>query len=68
LFCEHAVLQQGMPISVWGTADENEKVTVTLAGHTASRVCRCRPPTRTERVHDRGSRQDISFRDGEDRS
>lgn len=38
LFCEHAVLQQGMPIPVWGTADENEKVTVALAGQTVSTV------------------------------
>ncbi|HEY8994555.1 MAG TPA: sialate O-acetylesterase [Lacunisphaera sp.] len=38
LFCEHAVLQQGVPIPVWGTADENEKVTVTLAGQTVSTV------------------------------
>ncbi|HLP08408.1 MAG TPA: sialate O-acetylesterase [Opitutaceae bacterium] len=40
LFCEHAVLQQGMPIPVWGTADDNEKVTVTLAGETASTIAR----------------------------
>jgi sialate O-acetylesterase len=40
LFCEHAVLQQGMPIPVWGTADENERVTVTLAGETVSTVTR----------------------------
>lgn len=40
LFCDHAVLQQGMPVPVWGTADEGEKVTVTLAGQTASTVTR----------------------------
>ncbi len=38
LFCEHAVLQQGMAIPVWGTADENEKVTVTLANQTVATV------------------------------
>src|SRR5947209_17455022 len=38
LFCEHAVLQQGMPIPIWGTADENDNGTVTLAGQTASTV------------------------------
>jgi sialate O-acetylesterase len=30
LFSDHAVLQSGMPIPVWGTADPGEKVTVTL--------------------------------------
>ena len=40
LFCDHAVLQQGMPIPVWGTADDGEKVTVELAGQTASTVAR----------------------------
>lgn len=40
LFCDHAVLQQGGPIPVWGTADEGEKVTVTLAGQTVSTVAR----------------------------
>src|SRR5687768_12851224 len=40
LFCDHAVLQQGAPIPVWGTADDGEKVTVTLAGQTASTVAR----------------------------
>lgn len=40
LFCDHAVLQQGVPIPVWGTADAGEKVTVTLAGATASAVAR----------------------------
>lgn len=38
LFCDHAVLQQGMAIPVWGTADENERVTVTIADQTASAV------------------------------
>ncbi|HEY0943700.1 MAG TPA: sialate O-acetylesterase, partial [Opitutaceae bacterium] len=40
LFCDHAVLQQGMPIPVWGTADDGEKVTVALAGETVSTVAR----------------------------
>jgi sialate O-acetylesterase len=40
LFCDHAVLQQGRPIPVWGTADEGEVVTVTMAGQTASTVAR----------------------------
>jgi sialate O-acetylesterase len=30
LFSDHAVLQSGMPIPVWGAADPGEKVTVTL--------------------------------------
>ena len=38
LFCDHAVLQQGMTIPVWGTADENERVTVTIAGQSAVTV------------------------------
>ena len=38
LFCDHAVLQQGQPIPVWGTADSGEKITVSLAGETASTV------------------------------
>jgi sialate O-acetylesterase len=40
LFCDHAVLQQGRPIPVWGTADEGEAVTVTMAGRTVSTVAR----------------------------
>ncbi len=28
LFCDSAVLQQGVPVPVWGAADEGEKVTV----------------------------------------
>jgi sialate O-acetylesterase len=38
LFCDHAVLQQGAPIPVWGTADEGEKVTVEIAGQKATTV------------------------------
>jgi sialate O-acetylesterase len=32
LFSDHMVLQQGMSVPVWGWADPNEKVTVTIAG------------------------------------
>lgn len=40
LFCDHAVLQQGLPIPVWGTAADGENVTVTLAGQTVSTQAR----------------------------
>lgn len=33
-FSDHAVLQQGLPVPVWGTADAGEKVAVTCAGQT----------------------------------
>jgi len=33
-FTDHAVLQRGQPIPVWGTADVGEKVTVTFDGQT----------------------------------
>ena len=32
VFSDHAVLQRGKPIAVWGTADPGEKVTVALGG------------------------------------
>ncbi len=32
LFCDNAVLQQGMPVPVWGTADDEAKVTVQIQG------------------------------------
>src|SRR5688500_2818097 len=35
VFTEHMVLQQGIPAPVWGTAEANEQVTVTVAGQTA---------------------------------
>src|SRR5687768_11022529 len=35
LFVDHMVLQQGIPAPVWGTAEPNEPVTVTVAGQTA---------------------------------
>lgn len=36
LFTDNAVLQQGMPIPVWGTASADEKVTVEFAGQKVS--------------------------------
>jgi len=36
LFSDNMVLQQGMRVPVWGTADNGEKVTVTFAGQTVS--------------------------------
>jgi sialate O-acetylesterase len=36
LFSDHMVLQQGMPVPVWGTADANEAVTVTLGEQKAT--------------------------------
>lgn len=40
LFTDHAVLQQGMDIPVWGWADTGEAVNVTIGGSTASTVAR----------------------------
>lgn len=34
LFSDHAVLQRGQPVPVWGTADAGEEVSVSLAGQT----------------------------------
>jgi len=36
VFSDHAVLQQGVPLPVWGWADPGEDVTVSLAGQTRS--------------------------------
>ena len=36
LFSDHAVLQSGMPVPVWGTADPGEKVAVTFEGKTTT--------------------------------
>ena len=36
LFSDGVVLQQGMPVPVWGTASDGEKVTVTCQGQTVS--------------------------------
>jgi sialate O-acetylesterase len=38
LFSDHAVLQSGMDVPVWGTADPGEKVTVSLNGRSKSTV------------------------------
>lgn len=38
LFSDHAVLQSGMPVPVWGTADAGEKVTVTLGKQKQSTI------------------------------
>jgi sialate O-acetylesterase len=40
LFTDGAVLQQGMPVPVWGTAADGEKVTVTLQEQTVSTTAR----------------------------
>ena len=34
IFGDHMVLQRGMPLPVWGTADPGERVTVSFAGQT----------------------------------
>jgi sialate O-acetylesterase len=34
LFSDHAILQRGQPVPVWGTAEPGEEVTVTLADQT----------------------------------
>jgi sialate O-acetylesterase len=36
LFADHAVLQQGTAVPIWGTADPGEAVTVEIAGQTVS--------------------------------
>jgi sialate O-acetylesterase len=36
LFADHAVLQREMPIPVWGTADDGEKITATLGDETVT--------------------------------
>jgi sialate O-acetylesterase len=38
LFQDHAVLQQGVPVPVWGTADPGEKVTVEFASQSVATV------------------------------
>ena len=38
LFTDHAVLQQGRAVPVWGRADNGEKVTVEFAGQKVSTV------------------------------
>jgi len=39
LFSDGAVLQQGKTVPVWGTADDGERVTVTIQGQQAAAVC-----------------------------
>jgi sialate O-acetylesterase len=34
VFTDHAVLQQGTPVPIWGWAEAGEAVTVTFAGQT----------------------------------
>jgi len=38
LFSDHAVLQQGRDLPVWGTGDDGEQVTVAIAGQKATTV------------------------------
>jgi sialate O-acetylesterase len=38
LFSDHAVLQMGMPVPVWGTADPGERVSVTLGKQKKSAI------------------------------
>lgn len=38
LFTDHAVLQRGKPVPVWGRADAGEKVSVTFAGQSVETV------------------------------
>ena len=40
LFTDNAVLQQGIPVPVWGTANDGEKVTVTFAGQKVETVAK----------------------------
>ncbi len=40
LFSDNAVLQQGMPVPVWGTANEGEMVAVSFAGQKAETVAK----------------------------
>lgn len=40
LFSDNAVLQQGISVPVWGTANDDEKVTVTFGGQKVSTVAR----------------------------
>jgi sialate O-acetylesterase len=40
LFSDHAVLQEGMPLTVWGTADDGEQVSVEVAGVRGQTVAR----------------------------
>ena len=44
LISDHMVLQQGREIHIWGKADAGEKITVSLAGHTATTTAGCWSP------------------------
>ena len=39
LFTDHMVLQKGIPIKIWGTADAGEQITVSFNGQKVSTVC-----------------------------
>ena len=50
LFANNAVLQQGMKVPVWGTADPGERVRVEIAGQSVSATAAANgkwPPTRS---------------------
>ena len=34
IFSDHMIIQKGVPVPVWGTAGENEKITVSFNGQT----------------------------------
>src|SRR5277367_3311575 len=40
IFGDHMVLQQDMPVPVWGTASPGEAIAVNVAGHTAKTVAK----------------------------
>ena len=46
LFSDHAVLQSGMPVPVWGTADPGERVVVTLGKQKKSATADADAPLR----------------------
>lgn len=48
LFSDHAVLQRGRPISVWGTAEPKEKVTVSLGAQSRAVVANAKGEWRAE--------------------
>lgn len=38
IFSDHMIFQKGVPVSVWGTAGEGEKITVSFNGQTVSAI------------------------------
>src|SRR5450432_249329 len=38
LFCDHAVLQRGSPVPVWGWSEPGSRITVTFAGQSRTAV------------------------------